>query len=45
MLRQLELLSVSEFFPFAVLYLFCIIYFLGHAITLSEFSQDDVPGT
>ena len=42
---QLELLSVFELFPFVVLCLFCIIYILAHAITHSEFSQDDVSGT
>ena len=43
---QLQLLSVSELWPFDCIFmLFCIIYILVHAFTNSEFSQDDVSGT
>ena len=44
--KLLWLLSVSELWPFdCVFMLFCIIYILVHAITHSEFSQDNKSGT
>ena len=44
---QLRMLSDFELGPVDCVFfmLFCIIYILVHAITHSEFSQDDVSGT
>ena len=43
---QVSLLSVSELWPFdCVFMLICIIDTFVHAITHSEFSQEDVSGT
>ena len=43
---QLRLLSVFELWPFdCVFMLICIIYILVHAITHSEFGQEDVSDT
>ena len=43
---QLQLLSVSELWPFDFFFmLFCIIYIFVHANTHSEFSLDNVSGT
>ena len=43
---QLRLLSRTELWPFdCVFMLFCIVDILVHAITHSDFSQEDVSGT